>query len=49
VPQSVKEGIRFVYVEDVREVLHEVFRGSRAAERWLETLPLEGEGKEEAK
>ncbi|CAK5275869.1 unnamed protein product [Mycena citricolor] len=26
VPDSVKEGIRFVYVEDVREVLHEVFR-----------------------
>ncbi|KAG1725484.1 Lon protease C-terminal proteolytic domain-containing protein [Suillus paluster] len=27
VPESVKTGIRFVYVEDVREVLHEVFRG----------------------
>ncbi|KAI0027543.1 Lon protease C-terminal proteolytic domain-containing protein, partial [Vararia minispora EC-137] len=40
VPQSVKEGIRFVYVEDVREVLHEVFKGTRAQERWKETLPL---------
>ncbi|KAJ7630307.1 ATP-dependent protease La [Roridomyces roridus] len=40
VPASVKEGIRFVYVEDVREVLHEVFRGSPVAERWKETLPL---------
>ncbi|KAJ7083844.1 Lon protease C-terminal proteolytic domain-containing protein [Mycena crocata] len=40
VPASVKEGIRFVYVEDVREVLHEVFRGTPIAERWRETLPL---------
>ncbi|KAJ7041808.1 ATP-dependent protease La [Mycena alexandri] len=41
VPASVKDGIRFVYVEDVREVLHEVFKGSAVAERWKETLPLE--------
>ncbi|KAJ7205149.1 ATP-dependent protease La [Mycena haematopus] len=42
VPASVKEGIRFVYVEDVREVLHEVFRGEAIVERWKETLPVEG-------
>ncbi|KAJ7500305.1 Lon protease C-terminal proteolytic domain-containing protein [Mycena galericulata] len=40
VPDSVKDGIRFVYVEDVREVLHEVFRGTPVAEQWKETLPL---------
>ncbi|KAJ7111840.1 ATP-dependent protease La [Mycena epipterygia] len=40
VPESVKEGIRFVYVEDVREVLHEVFRDTPVAERWKETLPI---------
>ncbi|KAJ7098178.1 ATP-dependent protease La, partial [Mycena belliarum] len=40
VPASVKEGIRFVYVEDVREVLHEVFRGDPIVERWKQTLPL---------
>ncbi|KAJ6475802.1 Lon protease C-terminal proteolytic domain-containing protein [Mycena vitilis] len=40
VPASVKDGIRFVYVEDVREVLHEVFRGEPIAERWRETLPV---------
>jgi Lon-like ATP-dependent protease len=39
VPASVKEGIRFVYVEDVREVLHEVFAGSPVQVRWRETLP----------
>ena len=38
VPESVKTGIRFVYVEDVREVLHEVFRGEAVAERWKDTL-----------
>ncbi|KZT01424.1 ATP-dependent protease La [Laetiporus sulphureus 93-53] len=38
VPQSVKTGIRFVYVEDVREVLQEVFRGTPIAERWKDTL-----------
>ncbi|KAJ7173427.1 ATP-dependent protease La [Mycena filopes] len=40
VPASVKDGIRFVYVEDVREVLHEVFKGEPIAERWRETLPI---------
>ncbi|KAI0950821.1 ATP-dependent Lon protease pim1 [Taiwanofungus camphoratus] len=40
VPESVKTGIRFVYVEDVREVLHEVFRGEPVAERWKDTLSL---------
>ncbi|KAG1849017.1 hypothetical protein F4604DRAFT_1973361 [Suillus subluteus] len=38
VPESVKTGIRFVYVEDVREVLHEVFRGQNIVERWKDTL-----------
>ncbi|KAG5340379.1 hypothetical protein C0989_001973 [Termitomyces sp. Mn162] len=38
VPESVKEGIRFVYVESVKEVLEEVFRGEPVAERWKETL-----------
>ncbi|KAF8837274.1 ATP-dependent protease La [Paxillus ammoniavirescens] len=43
VPESVKTGIRFVYVEDVREVLHEVFKGEVVAERWRDTLSYEGE------
>ena len=30
------EGI----VEDVKEVLHEVFKGEPIAERWKDTLPL---------
>ncbi|ETW83354.1 mitochondrial ATP-dependent protease [Heterobasidion irregulare TC 32-1] len=38
VPESVKTGIRFVYVEDVREVLLEVFKGEPIAERWKDTL-----------
>ncbi|KAH8101026.1 ATP-dependent protease La [Cristinia sonorae] len=38
VPESVKTGIRFVYVEDVRQVLQEVFRGEEVAERWKDTL-----------
>lgn len=41
VPQSVKTGIRFVYVEDIREVLHEVFKGQPIQERWKKTLPYE--------
>lgn len=41
VPESVKAGIEFVFVDDVRQVLHEVFRGTPAAERWLETLPVD--------
>ncbi|KAH8112730.1 ATP-dependent protease La [Phellopilus nigrolimitatus] len=40
VPESVKTGIRFVYVEHVREVLHEVFRGEAITERWKDTLSL---------
>ncbi|KAG6856296.1 ATP-dependent Lon protease pim1 [Tephrocybe sp. NHM501043] len=38
VPESVKTGIRFVYVETVKEVLEEVFRGETISERWKETL-----------
>jgi len=38
VPDSVKEGIRFVYVEDVRQVLQEVFKDEPVVERWKETL-----------
>jgi Lon-like ATP-dependent protease len=38
VPESVKEGIRFVYVEDVRQVLQEVFKGEPIAERWKEAI-----------
>jgi len=38
VPESVKEGIRFVYVEDVRQVLQEVFKDEPIAERWKEAL-----------
>ncbi|KAG8922528.1 ATP-dependent Lon protease pim1 [Tulasnella sp. 417] len=30
VPQSVKEGIRFVFVDDIQEVLDEVFRGQHS-------------------
>lgn len=41
VPESVKTGIRFVYVEDVREVLHEVFRGESIAEKWKGRLKVE--------
>ena len=40
VPESVKAGIEFVFVEEVRQVLHEVFRGTETAERWLSTLPV---------
>ncbi|KZT23067.1 ATP-dependent protease La [Neolentinus lepideus HHB14362 ss-1] len=40
VPDSVKTGIRFIYVEDVTEVLHEVFRGAPVTERWKDTLSL---------
>ncbi|CAA7269503.1 unnamed protein product [Cyclocybe aegerita] len=42
VPDSVKEGIRFVYVESVNEVLHEVFSDGKkdVVERWKESLPL---------
>ena len=40
VPESVKTGIRFVYVEDVKEVLHEVFKEDPVVERWKDTLSL---------
>lgn len=43
VPDSVKEGIEFVYVDSVRQVLHEVFKGEEVAERWKETLPIDKE------
>jgi len=43
VPDSVKAGIEFVFVEEVRQVIHEVFRGTEAAERWLTTLPVSKE------
>lgn len=39
VPTSVKTGIRFVFVEDIRQVLHEVFQGEAITEKWKETLP----------
>ena len=39
VPESVKTGIRFVYVEDVREVLEEVFRGEKIVDVWRERMP----------
>lgn len=38
VPESVKDGINFVYVEDVRQVLQEVFKNEPITERWKETL-----------
>lgn len=41
VPESVKTGIRFVYVEDIKQVLHEVFEGHPIQERWKETMPYE--------
>jgi Lon-like ATP-dependent protease len=41
VPESVKTGIEFVYVENVRQVLHEVFNGTEIQEKWKSTLPLE--------
>ncbi len=41
VPASVKTGIRFVYVEDIKQVLHEVFHGHPVQERWKGTIPYE--------
>jgi Lon-like ATP-dependent protease len=38
VPESVKTGIRFVYVETVHEVLKEVFKGSEVAKGWEQTM-----------
>lgn len=43
VPESVKTGIRFVFVDDIRQVLHEVFKGEPVTERWKETLPQRSE------
>lgn len=43
VPDSVKSGIEFVFVDEVRQVLHEVFKGTDAQKRWVETLPTENE------
>lgn len=44
VPKSVKDGIEFVFVEDVLQVLHEVFHDSQIEQdRWRETLPVEEE------
>ena len=40
VPESVKTGIELVYVDNVRQVLHEVFAGSEVAKKWETTLPL---------
>jgi Lon-like ATP-dependent protease len=37
VPEGVKTGIKFVYVEDVKEVLHEAFKGETVTERWKDT------------
>ena len=36
VPESVKTGIRFVYVEDVKEVLEEAFQGEEIVQKWEE-------------
>lgn len=41
VPESVKTGIELVYVDNVRQVLSEVFAGSEVAKQWETTLPLE--------
>jgi len=40
VPESVKHGITFIYVGDVRQVLHEVFQGTPIEEKWKESLSL---------
>jgi ATP-dependent Lon protease len=41
VPESVKTGIEFIYVDNVRQVLHEVFNGTEIQEKWKTSLPLE--------
>jgi len=41
VPESVKTGIEFVYVDNVRQVLHEVFDGTEIQAKWKTSLPLE--------
>jgi ATP-dependent Lon protease len=40
VPESVKTGIRFVYVEEVREVLHEVFGEDPVTANWKDSLAV---------
>ncbi|KIM85021.1 hypothetical protein PILCRDRAFT_378684 [Piloderma croceum F 1598] len=40
VPESVKTGIKFVDVEDIKEVLHELFEGQAVTEWWKDTLSL---------
>ena len=49
VPESIKNDVRFVYVENVREVLHEVFKDEAVVERWKKMLPLDGEDVEDVK
>lgn len=41
VPPSVKEGIEFVFVDDVRQVLHELFGKEPLQSALSENLPLE--------
>ncbi|CAG7849185.1 Lon protease homolog, mitochondrial {ECO:0000255/HAMAP-Rule:MF_03120} {ECO:0000255/HAMAP-Rule:MF_03120}; Flags: Precursor [Serendipita indica DSM 11827] len=41
VPESVKTGIEFIYVDNVRQVLHEVFGGTEVQEKWKTSFPLE--------
>jgi ATP-dependent Lon protease len=41
VPPSVKEGIEFVFVDDVRQVLHEVFANEPLKKRLDADLPLQ--------
>ncbi|ORX37316.1 Lon protease C-terminal proteolytic domain-domain-containing protein [Kockovaella imperatae] len=43
VHETVKEGIEFVYVENLNQVLREVFAGEATAEKWKETLPIDKE------
>ena len=41
VPPSVKEGIEFVFVDDVRQVLHELFANEPLQKALSEHLPME--------
>jgi Lon-like ATP-dependent protease len=41
VPPSVKEGIEFVFVDDVRQVLHELFGHEELGQKLRDNLPLE--------
>ena len=41
VPASVKEGLTIVYVEDMRQVIQVVFKGTKVAERMEIMVPLE--------